>query len=149
MKFIALALALFGAVALSAGQVEPEALLESYNPVRFRREADPQGSVVIHGQKPLSGPDRRPSLDVDYQHRVFDRNGANANAYGGLNIRPGQPPQPHIGIQAERNFNNDRGFIRGYGQVERGRSGGASPSFGLNGGFRFRRSVQGAEQELY
>ena len=148
MKFIALALALFGAVALSAGQVEPEDLLESYNPVRFRREADPQGSLVIRGEKPLSGPDRRPSLDVDYHQRVFDRNGANANAYGGLNIRPGQPPQPHVGFQAERNFKNG-GFIRGYGQVERGRGGGASPSFGLNTGFRFGRSVEGAEQEQY
>ena len=82
MKFIAFAVALFCAVAYVTAEFGEEQLLETYNPVRFRREANPQGSVVIKGEKPLSGPDRRPSLDVDYQQRVFDKNGLNANAYG-------------------------------------------------------------------
>lgn len=106
---------------------------------RFRRHADPQGSLVIDAKKPLSGPDRRPSLDVDYHQRVYDRNGVNADAYGGLNVRPGQPAQPHLGVQIGREYKN--GFIRGYSQAERGPGGRISPSFGIGGGFRFRRNV--------
>lgn len=109
------------------------------NPVRFRREANPQGSVVLRGEKPLSGPDRRPSLDIDYQQRVLDRNGLNANAYGGLNIRPGQSAQPHVGLNFERRFKD--GHIGGFGQVQRGPGGRPSPTFGIGGGFRFRRDV--------
>ena len=139
MKFIAFAVALFCAVAYVTAEFGEEQLLETYNPVRFRREANPQGSVVIKGEKPLSGPDRRPSLDVDYQQRVFDKNGLNANAYGGLNVRPGQPAQPHVGLNAERRFKD--GFIGGFGQVQRGTGGRPSPTFGINGGFRFRRDV--------
>ncbi|XP_076179735.1 uncharacterized protein LOC143152957 [Ptiloglossa arizonensis] len=147
MRFIVLGLALFCAVAYAAAQeLEYEDVPEFYIPSRSRREADPQGSIVVRGQKPLSGPDRRPSLDVDYSHRVFDRNGATGNAYGGLNIRPGQPPQPHLGFQAERNFNNGA-FIKGFGQVQRGPGGGPSPSFGIGTGMRWRRDVEEVEKE--
>nr|XP_033330979.1 hymenoptaecin-like [Megalopta genalis] len=143
MKFINLALVALCAVAYAAAEAEFEADIEDieepYVPQRSRREADPQGSLVLTGQKPLSGPDRRPSLDVDYSHRIFDRNGATADAYGGLNIRPGQPAQPHIGIRAERTYRN--GFINAYGQAERGFNGRPSPSFGIGGGFRFRREA--------
>ncbi|KOC59676.1 Hymenoptaecin, partial [Habropoda laboriosa] len=104
---------------------------------RVRRQD--RGSLVIHGEKPMSGPDRRPSLDVDYHQRVLDRNGMTANTYGGLNIRPGQPPQPHAGIQLQRNFKD--GFIGGFGQVQRRPGGGPSPTFGISGGYRFRRDV--------
>ncbi|XP_043261132.1 uncharacterized protein LOC122402426 [Colletes gigas] len=140
MKYIGLALTLLCAIAYTAAQQEQLGdEEESYIPERIRREADPQGSLVIQGTKPLDGPDRRPSLDVDYHNRVFDRNGGALSTYGGLNIRPGQSPQPHAGLQYERNFNN--GFIRGHGQVQRGPGGGASPSFGMTGGFRFRREA--------
>ncbi|XP_076287865.1 hymenoptaecin [Lasioglossum baleicum] len=149
MKFINLALALFCAVAYAAAQAELEEPQESYIPARFRRQTEPRGSVSVQATKPMSGPDRRPSVDVDYHQRIFERNGANANAYGGLNIRPGQSPQPHIGIQAERNYRN--GFVRGFGQVERGHGGRPSPTFGVSGGFRFRRDVdfELGDQELY
>ncbi|XP_048262935.1 hymenoptaecin [Bombus terrestris] len=134
MKFIVLALFCMAAYA-AAQEIEPEAVEEYYGSPRFRRHADPQGSLVIDGKKPLSGPDRRPSLDVDYHQRVYDRNGVNADAYGGLNIRPGQPAQPHLGVQIQREYKN--GFIRGYSQAERGPGGRISPSFGVGGGFRF------------
>ncbi|XP_068987167.1 hymenoptaecin-like [Bombus flavifrons] len=137
MKFIVLALFCMAAYA-AAQEIEPEAVEEYYGS-RFRRHADPQGSLVIDAKKPLSGPDRRPSLDVDYHQRVYDRNGVNADAYGGLNVRPGQRAQPHLGVQIEREYKN--GFIRGYSQAERGPGGRISPSFGIGGGFRFRRNV--------
>nr|ACA04900.1 hymenoptaecin [Bombus ignitus] len=134
MKFIVLALFCMAAYA-AAQEIEPEAVEEYYGSPRLSRHADPQGSLVIEGTKPLSGPDRRPSLDVDYHQRVYDRNGMNADAYGGLNIRPGQPAQPHLGVQIQREYKN--GFIRGYSQAERGPGGRISPSFGVVGGFRF------------
>ncbi|XP_076638787.1 uncharacterized protein LOC143350587 [Colletes latitarsis] len=140
MKYIGLALTLLCVIAYTAAQQEQLGdEEESYISERNRREADPQGSLVIQGTKPLDGPDRRPSLDVDYHNRVFDRNGGALSTYGGLNIRPGQSPQPHAGLQYERNFNN--GFIRGHGQVQRGPGGGLSPSVGMSGGFRFRREA--------
>ncbi|XP_048262934.1 hymenoptaecin-like [Bombus terrestris] len=144
MKFIVLALFCMAAYA-AAQEIEPEAVEEYYGSPRFRRHADPQGSLVINGKKPLSGPDRRPSLDVDYHQRVYDRNGVNADAYGGLNIRPGQPAQPHLGVQIQREYKN--GFIRGYSQAERGPGGRISPSFGVGGGFRFRRDVDDVMSE--
>ncbi|XP_031836465.1 hymenoptaecin [Nomia melanderi] len=145
MKFVSLALVVLCAVAYAAAQVEHEEQQESYIVGRVKRQND-RGSVSIQATKPLSGPDRRPSLDVDYHHRFFERDNANANAYGGLNIRPGMPPQPHIGLQAERTFRNG-GFIRGFGQVQRGPGGGPSPTFGLGAGMRFRRDADFEEQE--
>ncbi|XP_076231670.1 hymenoptaecin [Calliopsis andreniformis] len=146
MKFIVLALALFGAVAFAAAEEESEFLADDYNPARFRRDTKPHGgSVVIQAEKPMSGPDRRPSLNVDYRQRVFERNGASAHAYGGLNIQPGQRAQPHLGVQMQREYKN--GFIGGFGQVQRGPGGRPSPTFGLNGGFRFKRDVEEVEQE--
>ncbi|CAK9825157.1 unnamed protein product [Anthophora retusa] len=133
MKFIILAL--FCSVAFAAAQLQPAV----DDLPRFRREANPQGSISIEAQKPMSGPDRRPSVDIDYNHKIYDQNGMNANAYGGLNIRPGQPAQPHVGMQFERNYRN--GFIGGFGQVDRGFHGRPSPTFGVRGGFRFRRDV--------
>ncbi|XP_076288870.1 hymenoptaecin-like [Lasioglossum baleicum] len=149
MNFINLALALFCAVGYAAAQAELEDPRESYIPARFRREAEPQGEISVQATKPFSGPDRRPSVDVDYHQQLYNRNGANANAYGGLNIRPGQSPQPHIGIQAERNYRN--GFLKGFGQIQRGPGGRPSPTIGVNGEFRFRRDVdfELGDQELY
>ncbi|CAD1479435.1 unnamed protein product, partial [Heterotrigona itama] len=111
---------------------------------RFRRD-DGRGSVGIRVEKPLSGPERRPSLDVDYNHRIYDKNGWNANAFGGANIRPGQSAQPHVGLNFERNFRN--GFIGGSGQAQRLPGGRISPGFGVHGGFRFRRDVNDVESE--
>ncbi|XP_076656261.1 hymenoptaecin [Halictus rubicundus] len=149
MKFVSLALVLFCAVAYAAAQAELEEPREDYIPARFRRQSNNKGSVSVQATKPMSGPDRRPSVDVNYNQRVFDRNGATADAYGGLNIRPGQRPQPHIGIQAERTYRN--GFVRGFGQVERGQRGRPSPTIGVSGGFRFRRDVdvELEDQEQY
>ncbi|XP_017891186.1 uncharacterized protein LOC108631631 [Ceratina calcarata] len=106
---------------------------------RFRREADPQGSITLDAQKPLSGPDRRPSLDLNYNQRVYDRNGANANAYGGVNVRPGQAASPHLGVNFGKDYRN--GQLGGFVQGQRGPGGRISPSAGLQGSWRFRRDV--------
>ncbi|KAG7197607.1 hypothetical protein KM043_013391 [Ampulex compressa] len=144
MKYAVLALVLFCAFAYGSTQIIPDTLYPTPLEQRYRRQTNPRGSVSVEATKPLGGPDRRPSVDVNYNHRVFDNGRGTADAYGGLNIRPGQPPQPHIGLQWERQYRN--GFIRGHGQVQRGPGGNPSPSFGVSGGFRFRRD---AEEQRY
>ncbi|XP_017764026.1 PREDICTED: uncharacterized protein LOC108553568 [Eufriesea mexicana] len=142
------ALALFCAVALAAAQTETGEQVyveESYESPRVRREADPQGSIVLHGKKPLSGPDRRPTLSADYEHRFYDKNGVNANAYGGIIKQPGQHATSRAGLSLEKNYKN--GFIRGYSDVQRGSGGRYSPNVGIDGGFRFRRDVDNVEEE--
>ncbi|XP_066585831.1 uncharacterized protein [Prorops nasuta] len=122
-----------------------EEIVQEEEEHRSRREANPQGSVVIQGQKPLSGPDRRPSLDVNYNQRVFDNGRTNANAFGGVNVRPGQPVRPQFGVNAERNYKN--GFLRGSAQGQVGPHGRVSPSVGITGGWRFRRDIP-LEEEI-
>lgn len=134
MKFIGLAFALFCIVAYATAQVSEEQM-QQYEQARYRREADPQGSLVITGQKPLEGPDRRPSLDVNYQRKIFERQGYDANAYGGVNIRPGQAARPHIGMNFEKTYKN--GGFGGFGHVERGPGGRLSPVLGVGGRFTF------------
>ncbi|XP_011053613.1 PREDICTED: uncharacterized protein LOC105145627 [Acromyrmex echinatior] len=77
---------------------------------RFRREAEPQGSITFQGTQPLSGPMRQPTWDLNVNRNIMNNGRTTADIYGGLNKVPGQRVQPHIGIQAERNFGN--GFIR-------------------------------------
>lgn len=48
----------------------------------MRRHADPQGGITLSGEKPLSGPDRRPSLNLDYKHQILNNGQTNLNAYG-------------------------------------------------------------------
>lgn len=91
--------------------------------------------MVIRAEKPLSGPDRRPSLDVDYSRRVFERQGVNGNVYGGASLRPGQSPNPRVGINVEKSYKN--GGFGGFGHVERGPGGRPSPVFGIGGRFTF------------
>ncbi|XP_077270827.1 uncharacterized protein LOC143901994 [Temnothorax americanus] len=109
---------------------------------RFRREAEPQGtSLSFHGTQPLSGPQRQPTWDLNANRNILNNGHSTADIYGGLGKVPGQRVQPHVGIQAERNFGN--GFVRGHGQLQPGRGGhGVSPSIGINGGFRFRREAE-------
>ncbi|XP_003701762.2 hymenoptaecin [Megachile rotundata] len=136
MKFIGLAFVLFCAVAYGTAQVaQEEQMQQEYEQARFRREANPQGSLVITGQKPLSGPDRRPSLDINYQRPIFERQGVNGNAYGGVNISPGQPARPHVGMNFEKTYKN--GGFGGFGHVERGPGGRLSPVLGVGGRFTF------------
>ncbi|KAG5330927.1 HYTA protein, partial [Acromyrmex heyeri] len=109
---------------------------------RFRREAEPQGSITFQGTQPLSGPMRQPTWDLNVNRKIMNNGRTTADVYGGLNKVPGQRVQPHIGIQAERNFGNN-GFIRGHGQLQPGPRGhGVSPSVGVTGGFRFRREAE-------
>ncbi|XP_029158679.1 uncharacterized protein LOC114930968 [Nylanderia fulva] len=113
---------------------------------RFRREAEPQGSITFQGTQPLSGPMRQPSWDLNVNRNIFDNGRTTADVFGGLNKVPGQSVQPHFGIQAERNFGNN-GFIRGHTQFEPRPGGhGLSPSVGITGGFRFRRSIEDADE---
>lgn len=74
-------------------------------------------------------------MDVDYKHRVYDKNGMTGDAYGGVNIRPGQPSRQHAGFEFGKEYKN--GFIKGQSEVQRGPGGRLSPYFGVNGGFRF------------
>ncbi|KYQ58607.1 Hymenoptaecin [Trachymyrmex zeteki] len=109
---------------------------------RFRREAEPQGSISFQGTQPLSGPMRQPTWDLNANRNIFNNGRSTADVYGGLSKIPGQRVQPHVGIQAERNFGNN-GFIRGHGQLQPGPRGhGVSPSVGVTGGFRFRREAE-------
>ncbi|KAG5314912.1 HYTA protein, partial [Pseudoatta argentina] len=109
---------------------------------RFKREAEPQGSITFQGTQPLSGPMRQPTWDLNVNRKIMNNGRTTADVYGGLNKVPGQRVQPHIGIQAERNFGNN-GFIRGHGQLQPGPRGhGVSPSVGITGGFRFRREAE-------
>ncbi|CAL7945046.1 unnamed protein product [Xylocopa violacea] len=141
MKFIVLAL--FCAIAFAAAQQEQPQIEEA---LRFRREANPQGSIRAEVQKPLGGPDRRPSIDVDVQRRVYENNGLTADAYGGLNIRPGMQAQPHAGIRFEKEYSNGR--LGGFGAVQRGPGGRPDPIFGIRGDWRFRRSAEEVADEV-
>ncbi|EZA58056.1 Hymenoptaecin [Ooceraea biroi] len=118
---------------------------------RFRREAQNEhnrGSVTFEATQPLSGPQRQPTWDLNANANVFNNGRTTADVYGGLGKAPGQPVQPHFGIQAERKFGND-GFIRGHTQFQPNPQGhGLSPSVGITGGFRFRREADFDETEL-
>lgn len=50
--------------------------------MRYRRYADPQGSITLEGMKPLSGPDQRPSVNLDYNHRLLNNDRTHMDAYG-------------------------------------------------------------------
>ncbi|EGI65977.1 Hymenoptaecin, partial [Acromyrmex echinatior] len=113
---------------------------------RFRREAEPQGSITFQGTQPLSGPMRQPTWDLNVNRNIMNNGRTTADVYGGLNKIPGQRVQPHIGIQAERNFGNN-GFIRGHGQLQPSPRGhGVSPSVGITGGFRFKREAEDTDE---
>ncbi|KAK1128485.1 hypothetical protein K0M31_002944 [Melipona bicolor] len=142
MKFIVLAL--LCVVAYAAAQAEPEAIEEYHGSPRFRRD-DGKGSVSATVTKPLGGPERNPSLDIDYKQRIHDKNGWNADAYGGASFRPGQSTQPHAGVSFNRDFKN--GYIGGFGQAQRQPGGRIRPEFGVQGGFRFRRDANDVESE--
>ncbi|KOX76665.1 Hymenoptaecin [Melipona quadrifasciata] len=140
MKFIVLAL--LCVVAYVAAELE--AVEEYHGSPRFRRQD--KGSISVTATKPLSGPERRPSLDIDYNQRIHDKNGWKADAFGGASFRPGQSTQPHAGINFERNFRNG-GFVGGFGQAQRQPGGRIRPEFGVQGGFRFRRDANDVESE--
>nr|XP_050868432.1 uncharacterized protein LOC127072214 isoform X2 [Vespula vulgaris] len=107
---------------------------------RFRREADPQGSVVLRGEKPLSGPDQRATINLELQRKLNEH----TSVYGGGHYMQGDRVRPHAGVVYEREFGN--GFINGRGQVQPGARGRLEPSFGINGGFRFKRDAE--EEEI-
>ncbi|NP_001011615.1 hymenoptaecin preproprotein [Apis mellifera] len=129
MKFIVLVLFCAVAYVSAQAELEPEDTMD-YIPTRFRRQE--RGSIVIQGTKEGKS---RPSLDIDYKQRVYDKNGMTGDAYGGLNIRPGQPSRQHAGFEFGKEYKN--GFIKGQSEVQRGPGGRLSPYFGINGGFRF------------
>ncbi|XP_014467828.1 PREDICTED: uncharacterized protein LOC106740878 [Dinoponera quadriceps] len=110
---------------------------------RFKRDADPpKNSINFQGSQPLSGRNRQPSWDLNFNRNIANNDRTRADVFGGVSKVPGQRAQPHIGVQAERNFGKN-GFIRGFGQLQPGRGGrGVSRSFGITGGFRFRREAE-------
>ncbi|XP_014467824.1 PREDICTED: uncharacterized protein LOC106740876 [Dinoponera quadriceps] len=114
---------------------------------RFKREADPQrNSINFQGTQPLSGPNRQPTWDLNFNRNLANNGRTSADIFGGVSKVPGQRAQPHVGVQVERNFGNN-GFIRGNGQVQPGPGGRLSPSVGITGGFRFRREAEDAEDD--
>nr|XP_012219612.1 PREDICTED: uncharacterized protein LOC105670591 [Linepithema humile] len=138
MKLLAIVLALCAIVYASAEK--PSTTGQGLPSIRF--EEPKRGSITFQGTQPLSGPQRQPSWDLNGNANVFNNGRTSANVFGGLNKTPGQRVQPHVGVQAERNFGNN-GFIRGQGQLQPGRGGhGVSPSVGVTGGFRFRREAE-------
>ena len=124
---------------------------------RFRRDApEPQGetpqaqseskgSIVVQGRQPLSGPDRNPTLDINYNQRVIDDGKTTVDAFGGANIYRGRIT-PQAGVESEHNFNKDF-FATGRGQVQPGPRGGISPSVHAGLGWRFRCEVLPFEEE--
>lgn len=139
----------------SRGGSFPPSSTGPYNPerpkgplMRYRRYADPQGSITLEGMKPLSGPDQRPSVNLDYNHRLLNNDRTHMDAYGGGTWRQGGPVVPHGGVRFDHHFGRDgNGFVGGFGQVEPRHHGGVSPSFGVQGGFRFRRDVEAEDEE--
>ncbi|XP_043475426.1 uncharacterized protein LOC122507012 [Leptopilina heterotoma] len=71
---------------------------------RFRREANPQNSISATVQKPMSGPERRPTYNIDYQHKIWEGKNGHISAGGGANKFPGQRWQPQVGIQGQWRF---------------------------------------------
>ncbi|XP_043468793.1 uncharacterized protein LOC122502693 [Leptopilina heterotoma] len=71
---------------------------------RFRREANPQGSASFGFQKPLSGPERRPTYNVDYNHKVFENKHGHFSATGGGVRYPGRSWEPTVGVQGQWRF---------------------------------------------
>ncbi|XP_003689742.1 hymenoptaecin [Apis florea] len=132
MKFIVLVLFCAIAYVSAQAELEPEDTMD-YVPSRFRRQNDPhRGTITVQGTQVGKN---RPSLDIDYKHRIYDKNGMTGNAYGGVNIRPGEPSRQHAGFDFGKEYKN--GFIRGQGEVQRGPGGRLSPFVGVKGGFRF------------
>ncbi|KAK0178393.1 hypothetical protein PV328_002343 [Microctonus aethiopoides] len=96
-----------GALKLPGQHVQPHIGIQGT--WRFRRspQPEPQGSVVFQGTKPLSGPERRPSYSLDYQHNIYEGKNGHISAGGGALKLPGQHVQPHIGIQGTWRFRRD------------------------------------------
>lgn len=101
--------------------------------------------MVVQGTQPLSGPNRQPSLDINYNHRIIDNDRTKLDAFGGANLQNGRLT-PQAGFGYEHRFKNDI-FVTGQGQVQPGPRGGLSPSFGAGVGWRFRREAEPYEEE--
>ncbi|XP_011146572.2 uncharacterized protein LOC105187459 isoform X1 [Harpegnathos saltator] len=148
MKLLVSLLALSCAIAYTSADLpRDQSLPQSTGPVlphnpRFPREANPQrNSISFQGSQPLSGPSRQPSWDLNFNRNIANNDRTRADVFGGVSKIPGQRAQPHVGIQVERNIGKN-GFIGGSGQLQPRPGGhGVSPSFGINGGFRFRREA--------
>ncbi|XP_051165069.1 uncharacterized protein LOC127283941 [Leptopilina boulardi] len=91
-----------GAVKLPGQRWEPQVGIRGQ--WRFRREANPQGSVSGTYQQPLSGPDRRPTYNIDYNHKIWEGKNGHVSASGGAAKFPGQRWQPQVGIQGQWRF---------------------------------------------
>ncbi|XP_034951673.1 uncharacterized protein [Chelonus insularis] len=93
-----------GAMKIPGHRVEPHAGIGAT--FRFRRspEPEPQGSIVFQGTKPMSGPERRPTMTLDYQHKIFQNKYGEITAGGGAMKIPGHRVEPHAGIGATFRF---------------------------------------------
>ncbi|XP_012284351.1 uncharacterized protein LOC105701824 [Orussus abietinus] len=78
---------------------------------RFRRSPEPEpqkkGSIYVDVQKPMSGPDRRPSIGAGYQHKIFENKHGHISAGAGVQKNPGQRPQGNVGLQGSFRFRRD------------------------------------------
>ncbi|XP_043266772.1 hymenoptaecin-like [Venturia canescens] len=147
MKLSIFALALVCS-SLYTAQAAPgwdEAPTEESMPSLYRSRREPQGSVRLDVEKPLSGPNRNPSIDLSYNQRLINNGRTTLDAYGGANYRD-RHVSPQAGLNYEHRFKNDI-FLSGQGQVREGPRGRLEPSFGAGIGWRFRREVMPAEEE--
>ncbi|XP_015123422.1 uncharacterized protein LOC107045612 [Diachasma alloeum] len=85
-------------------RVEPQIGIQGQWGFRRSPEPEPQGSIVLQGQKPLSGPDRRGSWGLDYQHKIYEGKNGHISASGGVGSQHGSRVEPQIGIQGQWGF---------------------------------------------
>ncbi|XP_058789937.1 uncharacterized protein LOC131663504 [Phymastichus coffea] len=78
---------------------------------RFRREANPnpqnRGSISATVNKPMSGPERRPTYNIDYQHNIWQNKNGQISAGGGAQRLPGHRWEPTIGVQGTWRFKRE------------------------------------------
>ncbi|NP_001234886.1 uncharacterized protein LOC100116503 isoform X1 [Nasonia vitripennis] len=104
-----------GGTRLPGGRIEPT--FGAHATWRFKREASPQnGHISVTGSKDLSGPERRPSWNVDYQHNIWQGKNGQITAGGGAQKLPGQRWEPTVGVQGSWRFKReanpgDRGSV--------------------------------------
>ena len=96
-----------GAQRLPGGHWEPTIGVQGQ--WRFKREANPDGDnhISFTQVKPLSGPERRPSYNVDYQHNIFSGKDGHISAGGGAQRLPGGRWEPTIGLQGQWRFKRE------------------------------------------
>ncbi|XP_015595568.1 uncharacterized protein LOC107267894 [Cephus cinctus] len=91
-----------GGQKLPGRRVEPTVGLSST--FRFRRSPEPQGSLSGTFSKPFGGPERRPTYNFDYNHRLVNRKDGNVDLSVGGQKLPGRRVEPTVGLSGTFRF---------------------------------------------